>query len=416
MASRFNNLASSGDGSSQVLEDAAPIGCKTLHIGETEAVARPHILFIIDELVEMGGAERSLFRMARLLPRELFRCSILTFKINPEAPDLKDVSCPLYVWPVKKTYGWSGIKVAARIRRFIREENVSIVHTFFETSDLWAGPIARLSGCPVWVSSRRDLGILRSFKHRVGYKFLGGLSDAVLAVSPQVRDFCIREDRLSPVKVRTLFNGIEMERISRSSSRAAMRQQMGIAENVPVITTVGNIRRVKGIDVFVRAAAVVCRKHPQALFLIVGRRSEEEYCRELEATIQAQGLHSNFRLLGSSEDVFSILRMSDVFCLPSRSEGFSNALLEAMACRLPCVATDVGGNGEVLQHGDTGLLVASEDWNDLARRLLFLLDDPALATEMGLRGEELIRSQFTADIMMKNLVNVYQELLEARSH
>jgi len=409
MSNAFNSLETYSEAAPAALEVAQPAECKTLHT--TESVAPVHVLFIIDELCEMGGAERVLFKIVRHLPSDQFRCSILTFRVNPEAAALKEISCPVHVLPLKKTYDWNALKVAGQIRKFIRQEKVSIVHTFFETSDLWAGPIARLSGCPVLVSSRRDLGILRSRKHRIGYKVMGRLYDAVLAVSPQVREFCIEHDGLNPGKVRTLFNGLETGQVLQARSRSKMRQELDIADDVPVITTVGNIRHVKGIDVLIQAAALVCRKHPKTLFLIVGRKSEQEYCRELENKISSLGLAGNFRFLGSREDVFAILRMSDAFCLPSRSEGFSNALIEAMASRLPCVATNVGGNSEVVKHGETGFIIASEDFQDLAARLIYLLDDPGLATEMGLRGEEVIQSQFTVQAMIGGLVQVYQELL-----
>jgi glycosyltransferase involved in cell wall biosynthesis len=374
---------------------------------------RCHILFIIDELCEIGGAERVLFKMIRLLPEDRFRCSLITFRTNEET-DASKVGCPLHVMPLVKTYDRNALKVAWQIRQFVRREKVSIVHTFFETSDLWAGPIAKLSGCPVLVSSRRDLGILRSAKHRVGYRLLKGWFDSVLTVSPQVREFCIREDGLDPVKVHTLFNGLEMESVVRAASRPAMRAQMGIPEHVPVITTVGNIRQVKGIDILLEAAGLVCRQFPNALFLVVGRKSEAELCRELEQEIAALGLEANFKLLGSREDIFSILKMSDIFCLPSRSEGFSNALIEAMACGLPCVATDVGGNREVLIDGETGFLVPPEDSGDLAVALMNLLSHRSLASDMGSRGEHVVESRFTAEVMLKELVGVYQGLLAAK--
>jgi glycosyltransferase involved in cell wall biosynthesis len=372
-----------------------------------------HILFIIDELCELGGAERVLFKMIRLLPEELFRCSLVTFRTNGEI-DIGEIGCPVYVLPLRKTYDWSAGKVAREIYRFIKREKVSIVHTFFETSDLWAGPIAKISGCPVLISSRRDLGILRSRKHRMGYKFLKGLYDCVLTVSPQVKEFCIEQDGVDPLRVRTLFSGLDMECVARAQDRAVMRRQLGIGEEVPVITSVGNIRKVKGIDVLLQAADLVCRKYPNALFLVVGRRSEEEHCRELENKVSSLGLTANFRMLGSREDVFSILCMSDIFCLPSRSEGFSNALIEAMACSRPCVATAVGGNGEVLTDGETGLLVPSEDCEKLALALMRLLSDPGLATAMGSRGEKVVRNRFTTDAMIHDLTSVYQGLIAAK--
>jgi glycosyltransferase involved in cell wall biosynthesis len=411
MPNATNNLAVSLQSVTSELEKTAQANGT---VG-ANADSRRHILFIIDELCEIGGAERVLYRMIELLPAETFRCSLLTFRINDEV-DLSQIHCPVHVMPLKRTYDWNALKVARQIRNFVRREKVSIVHTFFETSDLWAGPIAKLSGCPVLISSRRDLGILRSRRHNIGYRVLRRMYDSVLAVSPQVRDFCIQQDGLAPSRVQTLFNGLDMEcaSVSKTESRAAMRKQMAIDEHAPVITTVGNIRKIKGIDVLVEAAAQVCRAQPNAVFLVVGRKSEEDHCRELEARISSLGLTDNFRFLGSREDVFSILRMSDVFCLPSRSEGFSNALLEAMACRLPCVATDVGGNKEVLVHGESGLLVPSEDSAALAQALVHLLSDRTLAGRMGLRGENIVETRFTSQAMMNTLISIYQELLAAK--
>jgi L-malate glycosyltransferase len=409
MSNVFNGLAAIQEASATQPESRAQSQRRTGRHPDS----RCHILFVIDELCEIGGAERVLFKMIELLPEELFRCSLITFRINEEA-DLNQIRCPVYVLPLKKTYDWNALKVARQIRRFVRQEKVSIVHTFFETSDLWAGPIAKLSGCPVLVSSRRDLGILRSRMHSIGYKVFRNVYDSVLAVSPQVREFCIQKDGLDPAKVQTLFNGVDIEGVSKAASRSLMRQQMSIPEQAPVITTVGNIRKVKGIDVLLEAAARVCGRHPDAVFLVAGRKSEEQHCRDLENRISSLGLTANFRLLGSREDVFSILRMSDIFCLPSRSEGFSNALIEAMACRLPCVATDVGGNKEVLTHSETGLLVPSEDSEALATALTRLLCDRNLARDMGLRGEKVVQSRFTSEAMMSSLMNIYKGLLAAK--
>ncbi|HZR27950.1 MAG TPA: glycosyltransferase, partial [Terriglobales bacterium] len=311
-----------------------------MHIDRaTDRASLPHVLFVIDELCEMGGAERVLLKMIRLMPQQNFRCSLLTFKVREEIEELKSIPCPVYLLPLKKTYDWNAVRVANQIRRLIRNEGISIAHTFFETSDLWAGPVAKLSGCPILISSRRDMGILRMGKHWAAYKFSGLFYDKVLAVSPQVKDFCVRQDGLDPAKVQVLFNGLEMEEVKKAPGREAMRQKMGIPNLTPVITTIANIRKIKGIDVLVKAAGKVCKKYPDALFLIAGRKSEQEYCRELEDMISALGLGANFQFLGSREDVLPILKMSDVFCLPSRNEGFSNALIEAMACGLPCVAT-----------------------------------------------------------------------------
>jgi len=413
MPSRINELPATPAPAQAHREERSHPSRKSLHITAT-ADPRPHVLFIIDELWEMGGAERVLLKMIRLLPRDKFRCTLLTFKVREGIDELKTIGCPLWVLPLGRTYNWNAFRAARQMRRFIRRQQVAIVHTFFETSDLWGALVARLSGCPVVVSSRRDLGILRSAKHHFAYKLFRGLYDRVLTVSPQVRDFCIQTDGLNPKKVLTLFNGLEMGPILAAPSRELTRWQNAIRDDLPVIITVANIRRVKGIDVLVRAAQVVCSRYPQALVLVIGEPSEPDYCDELKETVLSLGLQSNFRFMGSRADVISLLRMSDVFCLPSRSEGFSNALLEAMACRLPCVATDVGGNREAIEDGQSGFIVASEDSQEMARRILALLDNRALATAMGCRAEAVIRKKFTAEAMMTNLIEIYNGLLQAR--
>jgi len=373
-----------------------------------------HILFIIDDLSRIGGAERALFRIVRSLSADEFRCTVLTFR-GGNLADPATVGCPVRVLPLTKTYDWNALRVAREIHRFVRRENVSIVHTFFATADLWAGPIAKLSGCRVLISSRRDLGILRSRKHSAGYKVLRGMYDAVFAVSPQVREFCIREDGLNPARVRTVFNGVDVGHAADTGSRPEIRRELGIPESARVITTVANIRRVKGIDILVEAAATVQRQCPEARFLVVGEKWEADYCRELEKRFAELDLVRNFQLLGRRDDVFPILRASDVFCLPSRSEGFSNALIEAMACGLPCVASAVGGNVEVVTDGTTGLLVPPENSGELAMALLRLLADPVLRSALGSRGEELVRRRFTNEATMSNLTSVYRSLIERRA-
>jgi glycosyltransferase involved in cell wall biosynthesis len=189
---------------------------------------------------------------------------------------------------------------------------------------------------------------------------------------------------------------------------------LGISEAAPVIITVANIRKVKGLDVLVEGARLVCQRYPQAVFLIAGKDLEPEYFGQVRSRIASLKLEKNFRFLEARTDVFQLLGTSQVFCLPSRSEGFSNALIEAMAAGLPAVATDVGGNREVLQDGECGFIVKSEDFQALAERLITLLDDPARAAAMGRRAQTVVRSKFTARAMMEQLVEVYDGLLAGR--
>jgi len=373
-----------------------------------------HVLFMIDQLCELGGAERVMLQTISLLPKDRFRCSLITFKINT-GEFFRVLPCPHYVFPLKRTYDWKALQTARSIRKFIREEGVDIVHTFHETSDLWGGFISRIKSGPVLVSSRRDMGILRLPKHNLGYRMMNSRFDLVLTVSEEVRRFTISKDSIPAEKVFTLYNGLDINTIHSSNDDRSFRKVLGLNAEGPIILTVGHVRRVKGIDILLETAEIVARAFPEAIFAILGKNSDPEHFRMLEERIVKLGIQKNVRFLGESNEVLPVLRLADVFFLPSRSEGFSNALIEAMACGLPCVATRVGGNPEAVEENRSGYLVESEDATSAADRILRLLRNPIRAKEMGVAGRRIVEEKFTAEVMIRNLVQHYDRLLAGRN-
>ncbi len=389
--------------------------CKTLHIqAKADAHDQATILFMIDQLCEMGGAERILIKTLQSLPSR-FRPLVVTFKMD-ERLGIRDMApCPIHVLPLTKTYTFGALRVAGQIRTMIRRENVRLVHTFFETSDLWGGLIARMLGVPV-ISSRRDMGILRSKKHRIAYRVLRRQFDMVLTVSEQVRRLCIEQDGVPSDRVHTHYNGLALENYEARRSRELVRQDFGVPIGAQVITCVGHLRHVKGIDVLVETARLVCERVPSAHFVCVGEDHAPEYVKSVRQRIAELNLGERIHLAGGYEDIPSALAASDIFYLPSRSEGFSNALIEAMACRLPCVATDVGGNREALEDGTNGFIIPPENPDAAASALCRLLTDPERAREMGARGRSIVERKFTASAMIWNLAAHYDYLLARRRY
>jgi glycosyltransferase involved in cell wall biosynthesis len=375
-----------------------------------------HVLYLIDVLWGLGGAEGVLLRIPGLLPKDRYRCTIGTFRLRPESPVFDQLPCPVREFPVSRVFGMGALRAALDLRRFIRSERVQIVHTFFESADLLGGLVAKLSGVPVLISSRRDMGILRSTRHRIAYRLMSLLFDQVQAVSGAVREQTIRADRIDPDKVVTIPNGIEIEKLAAADGAAALHHLLGLEDDAPLIVSVGHIRRVKGFDVLLRAAAEVCRVYPKATFLIVGTVQEPDCDRDLRELVRQLGLEHNVRFLGKleNENVWSLLKLCDVFCQPSRSEGMSNALLEAMGSGLPCVATAVGGTPEVLEDGRTGYIVPSEDYHAAANRIMALLGDPEGARQMGLLARRVVEERYSAESMIRSMVGMYDQLLGGR--
>lgn len=372
-----------------------------------------HVLFMVDELVEMGGAERALMRMIRLLPRKKFWPTAITFRADESQPLIINFPCPLTIIPLGRTYNWNAFQVARKIRNYIRQQNVQIVHTFFETSDLWGGLVAKSTGRVALISSRRDMGILRTSKHRFGYRLLNGIFDRVITVSEQVRQYCLEVDRLSPEKVVTVYNGIE-DHWPGLGDRSRVRMSLRLSDQNLIVTTVGHIRKVKGIDILAAAAARLKDRFPNVRCLVIGDVHEPEHMHKLQKFIASNQLDQQFRFIGPREDIPALLNASDVFVLPSRSEGFSNALVEAMLCRLPCVATDVGGNAEALHDGVNGYLVPNESVERMAEAIALLLEDSELRNRMGDASRHIALEVFTVERMMNGLIEVYEAALHDR--
>jgi glycosyltransferase involved in cell wall biosynthesis len=399
------------DSSQPQASSGAEAASGDLAIGD--AKARPHVLFLIDHLMALGGGETNLLKVVQLMPPQLVRCSIATFRIKPEIR--QSISVPVYVFPWKRFFHVDAWKAVIALRKLIKTEKVDIVQTYFETSNLWGGIVAKLSGA-LLLSSRRDMGILRKSKHALVYRVVNRLSDRVLAVSEEVKKFCIDADRIDPQRISVVYNGVDLQHISAEDSQENPFAAADWAGASHIITCVGNIRRVKGIDVLVRTAQRVCRELPSAVFVIAGSLYERDYSEEVQSLIRQLGLEKNVRLLGFVADPVPLLKMSNAFCLLSRSEGFCNALLEAMACGVPAVATRVGGNPEAITDGENGLLVPVEDDAAAAEKLLTLLHDPEWGTKIGESGRSSVQTRFSADVMIQKLIGVYRDLLAERDN
>ncbi|MEO6910156.1 MAG: glycosyltransferase family 4 protein [Edaphobacter sp.] len=375
------------------------------NLPQAENAALPHVLLVVDQFSRtLGGGERIVLKLAALLPEYGYRASILTFAADPESPALRPPPCPVYLLPLKRTYDLNAFKAALHLRRFLKQQQVQIVQTFFESSDIWAGFVTKTMSKSKLIWSRRDMGILRTRKHEVAYRLMAGLPDAVFAVSELVRRHCIDVDRIDPARVRTIYNGLNL-----ADWGAPLRPSR--PDGTFVITTAGNIRPVKGHDIFIKAAASIVKQFPNAYFSIAGGVLEPVYFEELQALVRDLGLTDHFRFLGGVTNLREHLSEADIFVLPSRSEGFSNAIVEAMAASLPVVATNVGGNAEAVQDGVSGFIVPPEDPQALAAAILRLLADPTQSEAMGAAGKRLAAEKFTTEAMMMQTTAVYANLL-----
>jgi glycosyltransferase involved in cell wall biosynthesis len=203
-------------------------------------------------------------------------------------------------------------------------------------------------------------------------------------------------------KIRVVHNGIEPpERIVPDPELAARR------ERGPVVAVVSGLRPGKGIETLLEALPAVLREHADAQIILAGGGEERG---NLERLATRLGVSSAVSMIGEVAEPYGVLGVADIFVLPSWAESFPYSILEAMAAGLPIVATDVGGVGEAIEHGSTGLLVPARDPAGLAAALVRLFEDDRLAARLAAAASARLRERFTVTQMVGKTLDVYSEV------
>lgn len=378
--------------------------------GKQHHARNVRVLFVIDQLTVLGGGERAMIQMILGLSSR-FECSVVAFRQNAHSEVSALLDVPVTAIPLRRTCSAKGLIAAFELGRTIRREHVDIVHTFFETSDLFGGIIAKLAGVKVLISSRRDMGLLRSGKHKLAYRLVGHMCNRVITVSDAVRHQVLTSDHLNPERVTTLYTGVRPhERVSQDVL-LALRNRLGIPFGAPVVLTVANILTWKGHHDFLEAASIVRSRIPAAHYVVCGAYNDVELVKALESRRAALGMNGCFHYVGEVRLVGPMYQLASVFCLLSRTEGLPNVVLEAMAAGTPVIATCVGGTSELIAHGKTGLLVEPDSPRDAAARICELLSSPQCAKRIAEAARYRVMNDFTMEKMIQSLEEIYDASL-----
>jgi glycosyltransferase involved in cell wall biosynthesis len=306
---------------------------------------------------------------------------------------------------------WHGPISLGRLLRILASERPVIVHGFLFWAYVLGAFAARLGGVPIVIASRRSLGVFKANKpHYLALeRFANSMTDLVIANSDAVRRDVMREEKLPTKKVVVIHNGVQ---IDRSDMSRLNRASIGVDPESALVGVLANLIHYKGHDVFLSAWQVVVQRFPEAVALLIG---EGDARRDLERQIRDLGLDRSVRLLGSRDDARALLNLVDLVVHPSQQEGFSNAILEAMAAGKAVVATNVGGNPEAVLDGITGLLVPPGDSAALAAAVVQLLEDSVLREAFGTAGRDRVVENFTVRRMVERYETIYRDLVSAKS-
>jgi len=366
---------------------------------------------VITEL-DVGGAERCLVNLAQLLDRARFEVAVFVLARRPPAGadrlavELEESAIPLHFLGARSV--WGLITTLQRLRRLLRAWNPEIVQTFLFHANVVGSLAARLAPVPHLVTNVRvaDPARVRWTVERVATR----RADRIVCVSQSVARFCHEQAGFARAKLCVISNGLDPS--SFPSPTPAKLSQWGLLEGERVLLCIGRLHPQKGFDWLLENCTALLESWPQHHLLIVGEGPERE---RLQAQARALTVARRVHFLGWRGDVPDLLAASDLFLLPSRWEGMPNALLEAMASRLPVVATEVEGVRELLGPLSTNQVVPLGEGAAFVNAISKILAEPTLARLLGEQNRARVEEGFSLPQMVRQYELLYDSLVRDAS-
>jgi len=371
------------------------------------------VLHLITELV-VGGAQDNTFLTVGRLRRDRYEVDIAGAPGGEwESRAAESADHVFLIDSMKRgIHSLDNTKALVEIAALLRRQRYDVVHTHSTNAGILGRLAAAAVRTPVIVHT------VHGFPFN-DLTFAPSIRALLIALEQLSARFCDRlimvselnklealQKRIAPAwKMLTIHSGIDMARFEEPVNLEAKRRELGLMAGWPVVGTVGRLSECNAPEVFVRAACEVLAHRPEVHFVIVGDGP-------LRARVEA--LSAGFpqvKLLGYRSDVPEILRTFDMFAFPILWGGLGRALTEAMIAGKAVVASEVNGVPEIVHHGQTGLLVPPNDPEAIATSVLYLLDNPAVASKLGENARREVIPEFGADLMVRRIEALYEELL-----
>jgi glycosyltransferase involved in cell wall biosynthesis len=372
-------------------------------------------------LPHVGGIERVVYEQCKRLMKKQFETMVLTHR---------NYTANSYVFDGIKVRCYDSINIGFRLGIPYAIPQVNSFKTFLETikandlihvhghpylSSLLAAKIAKRYGKPLVLTQHNTFIKYNNIWDTaemvndlaIGKQVLKE-ADKIVVVSNATKNYVLSLGA-NAAKIRVLHNGVDLKRFKPLPEvKGEMRKKLGISQDACVVMTVRRLVYKNGIDTLIESAGIAVKKNPKLVFVVVGKGPDFE---EIKERIVQLGMQRNFRLMGfiSDKDLPFYYNLADLFVLPSKSgEGLPLVALEAMACGLPVVATNVGGTSEVMSE-EYGKLVQPNSPNSLAEAILEYSCKKLAALKKELRT--MMEQKYSWDRNVKKLVKIYEELI-----
>jgi len=363
------------------------------------------ILLLVREL-GIGGCERDLTKIASGLDRQRFQPHVGCF--HPEGlrtAELRAAGVPIVQFPVRSLRSRSALAGLSRMGAYLERHRIQLVHSYDVPMNIFGIPAARWFRVPVALSSQlshRDL--LRPLS-RLAVRLTDHLADRIVVNCEAMRRHLVEDEKVPYRRIYLCYNGVDT-----GVFHPFQRRRLPALEGAAlVIGVVCALRPEKRLDLLLEAFARVRELQPGMKLLLVGSGPE---LAPLEARSRRLGIAGECNFQPATSEVAPWLRAIDIFVLPSVSEAFSNALLEAMACGCCPLGSRVGGTPELIADGESGLLFAPGDAADLAGKLALVIRQAPLRQRFAAAAAALARERLSIQIAVRRMEELYGALLE----
>ena len=366
------------------------------------------ILIVSDEM-EVGGSQRQIVHLLRGLDREQWEPTLLFFR-RPSflVDELRDAGIPCIHLPKR---GRVSPRFVFRLWNLLRRERFELIHAYSLTAELWIRALLPLLPTTRFVASVRGLCLVYPDWQWRLKRWILGRADAAISNSRAGADVTAQRTGYPRERIDIVPNGIDVPELFSAAQQASGRRLHEMPDGRGVALFVGRLVVEKNLPLLIDAMARLDAKQ-RPLLLIAG---DGPLAEALDAQMERLGLGNDIRRLGERSDSRWLMQFVDFLVLPSREEGLSNVILEAMAAQLAVLASDIGGNPELIEHDRNGLLFASDDVAALAANLQELTNNPGLRQRLGKAARQHAQQHYSLQALVDQTQAVYRRVLGAES-
>jgi glycosyltransferase involved in cell wall biosynthesis len=383
---------------------------------EAKPTQKHKIAYVIDGL-SMGGAERLMVPILKHLNRtdfDAYICALQSKDGNPMAEEIRVLGIPVDCLEIKHL---RDLNTLPRLIKYLKRIGADLVHTQLEFANILGNISAKClrlpSVCTIHVMPSLDVKTKSKLHQKLEWFVLKYFCDRVISVSEEAREYHLHISGADPDQVATIYNGIDLSgflSLDCELERVNVREELGIPMDAKVLTTVAVLRPQKGIQYMIRALPAVLASNPNAYYLIVG---DGPHRSTLIEEVRKATVNDRVIFAGMRRDVPRLLSASDIFVLPTLTEALPTVLAEAMAAKLPIVASRVGGIPEMINNKQNGCLVEPEDLAGLANACIHLLNDAKERATLGAEGWNIVNQKFNIERQVDKLEELYMNQLRA---